>query len=70
MEDTKIIGVVKWFSNKQGYGFVIGPNQEDVFVHFSYIEMEGYRTLEKGQEIKYNFVQTDRGPQAHNIEIP
>ena len=66
----KVIGTVKWFHAKKGYGFIIGPNQEDVFVHFSYIQMDGYRTLNKGQEVKYDLMQTDRGPQAHNIESP
>ena len=64
----KTIGKVKWFNAKKGYGFIIGPNQEDVFVHFSYLLMEGYKTLNKGQDVQYDLVQTDRGPQAHNIE--
>jgi len=62
-----LVGKVKWFHAKKGYGFIIGPNQEDVFVHFSYISMDGYKTLNKGQEVQYDLVPTDRGPQAHNV---
>ena len=68
MENNRVLGKVKWFNSKKGYGFIIGPSQEDVFVHFSYLEMEGYKTLNKGQDIEYDLVQTDRGPQAHNIK--
>jgi len=68
MENNRVLGKVKWFNSKKGYGFIIGPSQEDVFVHFSHLEMEGYKTLNKGQEIEYDLVQTDRGPQAHNIK--
>jgi len=65
----KVVGKVKWFHAKKGYGFIIGPNQEDVFVHFSYIQMDGYRTLNKGQDVRYELTETDRGPQAHNVEM-
>jgi len=68
MENNRVLGKVKWFNSKKGYGFIIGPSQEDVFVHFSHLEMEGYKTLNKGQDIEYDLVQTDRGPQAHNIK--
>ena len=67
MQDTKIIGKVKWFHAKKGYGFLIGPNQEDVFVHFMFVEMEGYKSLNKGQDVEYKLVLTDRGPQAHEV---
>jgi CspA family cold shock protein len=67
MESTKVIGLVKWFHPKKGYGFIVGPKQEDVFVHFSYVDMDGYRTLNKGQKVQYDLTQTDRGPQAHNV---
>lgn len=63
----RIKGNIQWFSARKGYGFLCGPNGEDVFVHFSMIQMEGYKTLNKGQEVEYELSQTDRGPQAHNI---
>ncbi len=63
----RLVGKVKWFNAKKGYGFIVGPNGEDIFVHFSYIEMDGYKTLNKGQEVEYELVPTDRGPQAHRI---
>lgn len=67
MSVERIKGLVKWFNPKKGYGFVVGPNEEDVFIHYSYISMEGYKTLNKGQEVEYDLTPTDRGPQAHNV---
>lgn len=64
---NRIVGKVKWFNAKKGFGFIIGPNQEDVFLHFSFIEMSGYKTLNKGQEVEYELKDTDRGPQAHDV---
>ena len=66
MEDT-FVGKVKFFMAKRGYGFIVGPNEEDVFVHFSHINMEGYKVLTKGQEVKYSTEHTDKGPQARNV---
>lgn len=63
---SRIRGVVKSF--KKGYGFIIGPDGSDVFVHYSFIEeMEGFRTLRQGQEVEYELAQTDRGLQAHHV---
>ncbi len=67
MENTRVLGMVKWFNPKKGYGFVVGPNEEDIFIHYSHITMEGYKTLDKGQEVEYDLIRTDRGPQAHNV---
>ncbi len=67
MENKRILGMVKWFNPKKGYGFVVGPNEEDIFIHYSHITMEGYKTLNKGQEVEYDLITTDRGPQAHNV---
>jgi CspA family cold shock protein len=69
MDNTKILGKVRWFDSRRGYGFIIGPQQQDIFAHFSHIQMEGYKTLSKGQEVKYDLKDTELGPQAHNIEI-
>jgi len=63
----RIKGLIQWFSARKGYGFLCGPENQDVFVHFSQINMEGYKTLDKGQEVEYELVHSDRGPQAHGI---
>lgn len=67
MNEMRVKGAIKWFNPKKGYGFVVGPNEEDIFIHYSHITMEGYKTLNKGQEVEYDLIQTDRGPQAHNV---
>jgi len=66
----RIIGTVKWFSNERGYGFVIADDDVDdseYFVHYSYIKMDGYKTLRAGQKVSFVLVQTDRGVQAQEI---
>lgn len=68
MENNRVLGKVRWFNSKKGFGFITDANQEDVFVHFSHLKMEGYKTLNKGQDVEYELVQTDRGPQAHNVK--
>ena len=62
------LGIVKWFSNSKGYGF-IAPDQggDDLFAHFSAIEMEGYKTLKGGQRVEFEITQTPKGLQATNI---
>jgi len=60
-------GIVKWFNAEKGYGFISRENAEDVFVHFSAIEMDGYKTLEEGQEVEFEVVQGEKGPQATNV---
>jgi len=61
-------GKVKWFNNSKGYGF-IRPDEggEDLFVHYSYIEMEGYKTLKAGQSVTFEITQADKGLHATNI---
>ena len=66
-ETIKLIGKVKWFSNAKGYGFVEQESGEDIFVHFSAIEMEGYRTLNEGDPVSYEIEQTPKGPQAVHV---
>ena len=61
-------GTVKWFNAEKGYGFIERENGEDVFVHFSAIEMEGFKTLEEGQEVNFEIVQGAKGPQAANVQ--
>ncbi len=60
-------GKVKWFNAEKGYGFIERENGEDVFVHFSAIEMEGFKTLEQGMEVTFDIVEGTKGPQAANV---
>lgn len=60
-------GKVKWFSNEKGYGFIERDGGEDVFVHYSSIDQEGFKTLDEGQEVEFEIVQGARGPQAANV---
>ncbi|MCK8824097.1 cold shock domain-containing protein [Fuchsiella alkaliacetigena] len=62
-----LTGTVKWFDAKKGYGFIEREEGDDVFVHFSAIEEEGFKTLEDGQEVEFEIVEGDRGPQAANV---
>lgn len=62
-------GVVKWFNNAKGYGFVTpDDSDEDVFVHFSAIEMEGYKTLKEGQAVEFDIEQGPKGLHAQNLK--
>jgi cold shock protein len=60
-------GKVKWFNAEKGYGFIKVEGGEDVFVHFSAIQAEGFKTLEEGQEVEFEIIQGNRGPQAVNV---
>ena len=61
-------GTVKWFNSGKGYGFITNDDGSgDLFVHFSAINSEGFKTLEEGQEVSFEIVEGDRGPQAANI---
>ena len=62
-------GTVKWFNAKKGYGFISDAEGKDIFVHFSAIQADGYKTLEEGQTVDYDVVETDRGPQAQNVVV-
>ena len=61
-------GTVKWFNNSKGYGFIVRENGEDVFVHYSEIQGEGYRTLVEGQRVEFTITDGERGPQAQQVE--
>ena len=60
-------GVVKWFNPDKGYGFIARPDGENVFVHFSAIQMEGYRSLDEGQLVEFDVTQGPKGLQAANV---
>ena len=60
-------GKVKWFSNEKGYGFIETDNGEDVFVHYTGIMSEGFKTLDEGQNVSFEIVEGNRGPQAANV---
>lgn len=60
-------GTVKWFNAEKGFGFIEVEGENDVFVHFSAINQEGYKSLEEGQSVEFEVVQGDRGPQAANV---
>jgi len=60
-------GIVKWFNAEKGYGFLQVEGGEDVFVHFSAIQGEGFKTLDEGQEVEFEITQGNRGPQAANV---
>ena len=60
-------GKVKWFNPEKGFGFIERENAKDVFVHFSAINMEGYKTLEEGTEVQFDIVDGKNGDQAANV---
>ncbi|API89465.1 cold-shock protein [Marinilactibacillus sp. 15R] len=62
-------GKVKWFSNQKGYGFIEYNEHDDVFVHFTGIEKEGYKSLEEGQLVEFSIVEGNRGPQATKVQV-
>ena len=60
-------GTVKWFNAEKGYGFIQSEGGEDVFVHFSAIQGEGYKTLEEGAAVEFEVINGEKGPQAANV---
>ncbi|WP_416198172.1 MAG: Cold shock protein, CspA family [Sporanaerobacter sp.] len=60
-------GTVKWFNATKGYGFISTEDGEDVFVHYSAITQDGFKTLEEGQQVEFEIVQGEKGPQATNV---
>jgi CspA family cold shock protein len=64
---AKVTGTVKWFSAEKGYGFISRPDGDDVFVHFTAIEGDGYRNLEEGQTVDFEVIQGPKGLQAAGV---
>jgi CspA family cold shock protein len=62
-------GTIKWFNGEKGYGFIAAEGGTDVFVHYSAIQMDGYKTLQEGQKVEFEVVQGQKGPQAENVHL-
>ena len=62
-------GTVKWFNNQKGYGFITGEDGNDVFVHFSGLNMEGFKSLEEGASVEFDITDGAKGPQATNVTV-
>lgn len=62
-------GKVKWFNSEKGYGFIEGDDGKDVFVHYSAIQTQGFKTLEEGREVEFEVTQGQKGPQASNVTV-
>lgn len=62
-----LVGKVKWFNNEKGYGFIVKENYDDIFVHYSAILDEGFKTLTEGQLVEFDLVIGDKGLQAQNV---
>lgn len=70
---SRLNGTVKWFDAKKGFGFILSPEGKDVFVHFSSIEGEGFRTLKDGETVEYELITGDKGLHARGVrrlEVP
>ena len=61
-------GIIKWFNNEKGYGFINAEVDEDIFVHYTAIKIDGYRTLSEGQQVEFNLIKTDKGLQAIDVK--
>ena len=60
-------GTVKWFNNKKGYGFISYENGDDVFVHYSGLNMDGFKSLDEGAQVEFDVTEGAKGPQATNV---
>ncbi len=65
--ENREVGVVKWFNAAKGFGFITREGEDDVFVHYSAIQTEGFRKLEEGQQVEFSLEQTDKGLQASEV---
>lgn len=62
-------GKVKWFNNQKGYGFITNEEGVDIFLHYSGINMEGFKSLTEGQNVEFDVIETDKGNQAVNVSV-
>lgn len=62
-------GIVKWFNNTKGFGFISRPDGTDVFVHFKAIQQQGYKSLDEGATVQYSIIEGTKGPQAHEVVV-
>lgn len=62
------LGKIKWFNNEKGYGFIEGEHDEDIFVHYSAIKQDGYKSLSEGKMVEYELLETEKGLQAINVK--
>ena len=67
LKEVKMKGTVKWFNAKKGFGFISDDTGKDVFVHFSALQMDGFKTLDEGEAVEFDVVDGDKGPQAANV---
>ena len=67
MEGNTMTGTVKWFNNQKGYGFISDSEGNDIFVHYSGLVMDGFKTLEEGQAVEFDVTEGAKGPQATNV---
>jgi len=68
MEDkVKSTGTVKWFNDRKGFGFITLENGDDVFVHYSALQGEGFKSLKEGETVEFDVIQGEKGPQAANV---
>ena len=68
-EVRQMTGKVKWFNAEKGYGFITSDEGKDIFVHYSAIQADGFRSLEEGQKVSFEIVESDRGQQAANVIV-
>ncbi len=68
MEEREV-GTVKWFNNAKGYGFIQRESGDDIFVHFSSVISEGYKSLNEGQKVEFKLGQGEKGPQAQDVQL-